>query len=254
MVAVSGAGWRLAPSLVALISETDRLFPNRDRLSDGSIGDLAHSTRDSDHNPSNGWVHAVDIDEDVAPGMTLDGFAAAVIARRDARVRYLIYEGRIVKSYVDSAGRAAWTWQPYTGANAHKQHLHVSINRTDGARNDTSPWWRTAPQEDDMTPEQAATLDRIHWMLEQVKPNADRIPAVQASTDLLSWGVLDPGQGLRVMVAELAGRDIDTIDEAEVARLVLSGLGDVDLSDEQVQSIIDAIPAQVKQALREGTG
>lgn len=46
----------------------------------------------------------------------------------------------------------------------------------------------------------------------------------------------------------------DALDETEVARLVLSGLGDVVLSSEQVRSIIDAMPQAVKQALREGVG
>lgn len=112
----------------------------------------------------------------------------------------------------------------------------------------------TPSTEDDMTPEQAQLLAEVHWMLREVKPQTDRLPAIQGSVDMLAWGVLDPGQGLRVMVAALAGREVDDVDEAEVARLVLASLGDAALSAEQVRSIIDAIPGQVKQALREGIG
>lgn len=48
-------------------------------------------------------------------------------------------------------------------------------------------------------------------------------------------------------------RGQDDVDEAAIAAAVLAGLGDVVLSDEQVNTIIDAMPAAVKTALREGT-
>jgi hypothetical protein len=41
----------LAPSLVALRAELDAKWPRRDRSSDGWIGDAAHSSRASQHNP-----------------------------------------------------------------------------------------------------------------------------------------------------------------------------------------------------------
>lgn len=141
MVATAGRGWKLAPSLIQLVVETDERYPDRDRRSDGSIGDAAHAARQSDHNPYEGWVHAVDLDEDLEPGRDLADFVAHLVSSRDPRIRYLIYEGRIVKSYVDSAGRIPWLWHPYTGPNAHTQHLHVSINRAAAAREDLSPWW-----------------------------------------------------------------------------------------------------------------
>lgn len=151
MVAISGTGWYLAPSLVALIEETDDRYPTRDRASDGSIGDAAHAARESQHNPENGWVCAVDIDEDLSSGLhSLNELARHVVDQRDHRVRYLIYEGRICKSYVDANGRAAWVWQTYTGLNDHSHHLHVSVWNTPVARDDTGPWWPTPdPVEED---------------------------------------------------------------------------------------------------------
>ena len=194
MVAVSGSGWKLAPSLVALINETDRLFPQRDHSSDGSIGDAAHASRESQHNPENGWVCAVDIDEDLAADLhTLEALASSLINDRDHRVRYLIYEGRICKSYVDGAGRAAWVWQTYTGLNDHSKHLHVSIWNTPAARDDTGPWW---PEEDDMPSMEeiieglndaaaAGKLDKLARRIRQVVEAGDLkdVKAIVTATD-----------------------------------------------------------------------
>lgn len=139
MVAVAGTGWVLAPSLVAYVLEADRYYPQRDRSSDGSIGDLSHQARVSDHNPVGGLVHAVDLDEDLAPGLDLDGFAEKLRRQRDPRVKYVIYEGRMFSSYATSS-RAAWAWGPYSGINAHMHHLHLSILDTYAAEHDLSPW------------------------------------------------------------------------------------------------------------------
>jgi hypothetical protein len=139
MVAVAGTGWRLAPSLVAYVEEADRYYPQRDRASDGSIGDLRHQAAISDHNPDGGMVHAVDLDEDLAPGLDLRRFSEHLRLGRDARIKYVIYEGRMFASYRTRA-RAAWAWGPYSGANAHEHHLHLSILDTIAAEQDTSPW------------------------------------------------------------------------------------------------------------------
>lgn len=127
MVARSGAGWRLAPSLVTLIDETDRRWPRRSRASDGSIGDVRHQKSKSDHNPHAGFVTAVDITEDPTHGPDLWGLWNHLVKTRDPRVKYMIYEGRIIKSYVDPAGRPAWVAQKYTGSNKHDKHLHISV-------------------------------------------------------------------------------------------------------------------------------
>lgn len=139
MVAIAGTGWKLAPSLVAYVLEADRYYPQRDRSADGSIGDLAHQARVSDHNPVGGLVHAVDLDEDLAPGLDMDGFAEKLRARRDPRVKYVIYEGRMFSSYGTTA-RAPWEWGPYSGVNAHEHHLHLSILDDWVAERDTGPW------------------------------------------------------------------------------------------------------------------
>jgi hypothetical protein len=145
MVARSGPGWALAPSLGALIDQTDRLWPNRSRVSDGSIGDAAHQATTSDHNPRDGFVTAVDITEDLEHGPDLWALWHHLVDGRDPRVKYLIYERRIIKSYVDPAGRPAWIAQPYDGINAHATHLHVSVLATDKGLRSPLAWYGFAP-------------------------------------------------------------------------------------------------------------
>jgi hypothetical protein len=60
---------RLARSLETLRHQVDQLAPNRDKDSDGWIGDTSHQARKSEHNPdANGVVRALDITNDPAPG------------------------------------------------------------------------------------------------------------------------------------------------------------------------------------------
>lgn len=248
----------LAPALVALFDQADEGWPNRSDASDGSLGDQAHADRTSDHNPKlpnpPGWVDAADLTEDHVNGPSLPALWDHLIATRDSRVKYLIYEGRIVASY----GTSAWTPRPYTGLNAHRQHIHISV--TTGGRGDTSPWFPTGaaaptalPEEDDMAQVDQATFDnmvsainQIHGAVAEMRPKLTAVQSIAANT---AWGVLDPGQGLRSMVAELAGRPVDDVDEAEVARLVLAGLGSAELSAEQVAGLIEALPKAVADEL-----
>jgi len=135
MVAIAGAGWRLAPSLVALIEETDKRYPSRSIASDGSIGDSSHLARRSDHNPSSGWVCAVDLTDDKVHGCDADHLARHLIISRDPRVKYVIWNGQIAQAV------KGWRVEKYTGSNSHYQHTHISIFNTATARNDLSPWW-----------------------------------------------------------------------------------------------------------------
>lgn len=153
------ATWYLAPSLAACRDEADRLYPDRSRASDGTVGDPAHAARTSDHNPKRDGhggmvVDAIDLTDDPAAGFDAHAWVRVRCAARDPRLKYAISNGRI------------WTpergWVTYTGSNPHSRHVHVSVMATDAARRDASPWFPTspAPQEDDMalTDAQAAVL------------------------------------------------------------------------------------------------
>ena len=124
------ASWHLAPSLAQLRREINTRWPSRDKTSDGSVGDLAHASRASDHNPnSRGSVNAIDIDED---GIDAWGLVALLIT--DPRVYYVIYEGRIWQR------KHGFVPRPYAGINAHRKHVHVSIIQSVAAEQNTTPW------------------------------------------------------------------------------------------------------------------
>lgn len=125
--------WYLSSHAEDLRNWINRMYPNRDKSSDGTIGDAAHQLRPSDHNPdprSNppGCVRAIDIDADLHPGAKDRSEAARLAetlriqAKRKVRpIAYIIYNGRI------ASPRLAWRWRPYRGLNPHKAHIHVSF-------------------------------------------------------------------------------------------------------------------------------
>lgn len=132
-------GYYLAPSLDRLRSQIDALWPNRDKATDGWIGDPSHAARPSDHNPdysSGGVVRAIDVDKD---GIDTEALIECVTG--DSRVAYVIWNRRI---WGYKSG-----WRAYTGSNPHTAHMHVSIKHTTSAEDDHV--WALDNPEDDMT-------------------------------------------------------------------------------------------------------
>lgn len=132
--------WRLAKSLQTLRAQLDERWPGRDRTSDGSIGDAAHASRDSDHNPwvDGGVVTALDVDRDIAPGVTSRLLAESLVASRDPRIKYIISNAQIISG--SDIGHTPWVWRPYSGPNAHKEHMHLSVEPTKCLYDNTGPW------------------------------------------------------------------------------------------------------------------
>lgn len=108
----------LAGSLRNLFAEIDDVWPNRDRRTDGWIGDSSHQQRQSDHNPdSRGIVHAIDIDKDgIEPMLVVEACISD-----DRPTSYVVYNRTIWSRTRDFRPRA------YTGSNPHTSHIHVSI-------------------------------------------------------------------------------------------------------------------------------
>ena len=118
---------RIAKALATLREQVNAQWPNRSKANDGWIGNAAHQARKSDHNPNAaGVVQALDITHDPAHGLDAGKLAQALIDSRDPRIKYVVSNRRICASYA-TGGAAAWTWRPYHGANAHEQHVHISV-------------------------------------------------------------------------------------------------------------------------------
>ena len=109
-------------------------WPNRNRASDGIMGDAAHQKRKSDHNDGN----AFDLTHDPAHGVDCNLLSRKVI--NDGRVTYVIWNGQIF-----NRDRAAEGWRPYTGPNPHNHHMHVSIRSTSRNLLSAWPWSSVAP-------------------------------------------------------------------------------------------------------------
>lgn len=145
------AAWVLIPCLVRLRSEFDVIAPDRDRASDGTIGDKAHRQRVSDHNPDETGavpirdadraeeVHAIDVDDDLrTPGLTMEAVVQFLLARcrsgQENRLRYVIYNRRIWEA---SNG---WRQRAYVGDNPHTEHAHFSGSYDTAREADTRSW------------------------------------------------------------------------------------------------------------------
>lgn len=134
--------WRLAKGLEKLRSQVNAKWPNRSKDSDGSIGDEAHASRSSDHNPwvkdgSMGVVTAIDITHDPKGGFDSYAFADMLLKNRDPRIKYVISNRRIGAGSEDPS---PWTWRHYSGTNAHDHHCHISI-KSDKAHYDNTDDW-----------------------------------------------------------------------------------------------------------------
>jgi len=118
---------RLSKAAIQLREQFDDSFGDRDRTSDGWIGDSRHSARKSDHNPDeSGWVRAIDVDRDLSgkpkPDIMPDvADQLRQLAKSDKRISYIIFDGKI------ASPKSAWRWRKYTGINQHRHHCHISF-------------------------------------------------------------------------------------------------------------------------------
>jgi hypothetical protein len=141
-------GWRVGESLgptssTGLLGEINASAPARSKASDGSIGDEAHSSTSSDHNPCD--CHAVvaarDFTHDPAGGFDAGAFArwlAGRVVTCEPRVKYIISNREICSG--QGQDYPAGVWRPYTGSNPHEHHCHVSVRHGAEYFDDPRPW------------------------------------------------------------------------------------------------------------------
>jgi len=129
---------RLSKAAIQLREQFDDSYADRDRSSDGWIGDTRHAARPSDHNPDvEGWVRAIDIDRDLSGKAKPDLMPDLVDQIRilcksgvEKRISYIIFDGFIYSA------KFRFIKRKYTGANKHTKHAHFSFKKTadnDGA-------------------------------------------------------------------------------------------------------------------------
>lgn len=134
------ANYRIARALDQMRSQVNLHAPGRNKSADGWIGDAKHAASTSDHNPwvkdgSIGIVTALDITHDPSSGVDTWKLADYLRTKRDARIKYVISNGRIFSSTV-----SAWAWRSYSGSNPHRSHIHVSVNSAKVYHDDVRPW------------------------------------------------------------------------------------------------------------------
>ena len=135
---------RIAKSLDTLRSQVNARWPKRNKDSDGWIGDAAHfkKGRATDHNPhvkdgSTGVVTALDITHDPKSGCDAGVIAEVLIASRDPRIKYIIWNRQIIAG---DAGPSPWKPRKYSGKNPHTMHVHTSVKASKAKYDDAGDW------------------------------------------------------------------------------------------------------------------
>lgn len=193
--------WSLAPSLRILRSELNTRWPDRDKTSDGTIGDTSHQASKSDHNPNErGRVDAIDVDND-----GIDVWAVFEHIKKHPSARYFIYQGHLYHRL------RSWVPENYTGPSPHREHFHLSIDQTATAEEDTRPWGLLG----DDVPLTDDDVRKIWGYPVQWRGSSDAKPTVQAATGLYyaqndAYGATQQLKAVLEAVKELAG-DLEAV-------------------------------------------
>ncbi len=124
--------WRPARALITLLDQVNAAYPNRSKADDGIIGDAAHASRASDHNPNDaGVVCAIDLTDEHGGAGKFEAASLIPALMADERVHYCIHDDIFYHR-----GRGA---EPYHGSSPHTGHIHVSLVQ------DASLYDRTEP-------------------------------------------------------------------------------------------------------------
>lgn len=162
--------WIVVPNLLELRDQLNKIAPNRDKASDGTVGDYNHSKGKSSHNPDDTvgnaeWegdpdgkeeIRAIDLDVDFkVPGLTAEKLVNHLIkyAKNGTFwwIRYIIYDRKIYHKNTGFAERS------YGGSNPHDKHIHVNSDFSQRADEVSGCNYRLNELvEEDMNPEEIA--------------------------------------------------------------------------------------------------
>jgi hypothetical protein len=140
----------LVPAALVFVRELDEAYPNRSRVSDGSVASSAHHagnpTSDHEHGtpqPGDRDIDAVDITRELIPGDLAASDAAMYgdvlpAFQRKHRAQYAIFKDQI--AFADEG----WRWRSYAyagpGRSRHMEHAHCNWREDSASHNDTSPY------------------------------------------------------------------------------------------------------------------
>lgn len=176
----------LTKALTRLRTDFNTAFPNRDKASDGWIGDAAHAAGTSGHNAESSGkseytdgdkideVRAIDVDNDLkAPSVTMLKVIQKILATPNdlKRLKYIIYN-RVIWSKSNG-----WRPRAYTGSSPHTEHAHFS---GDPAYDENTTAWSVLTLEDDV----ALTVDDIKALISyNLSPSGVKTTVGQALLD-----------------------------------------------------------------------
>ncbi|GIJ30163.1 hypothetical protein Vqi01_53250 [Micromonospora qiuiae] len=184
--------WYLNQALTNFRNAVNAAYPNRDKKSDGTIGDAAHQKTSSDHNPDpDGSVDAWDMDVEVnGDGMPYreDIERLKRVFEQHESAQYWIHDHLIA-----SRG-SGWVRRVYTGSSPHTEHVHW--NTRESHERSTKPWVIPAP------------TGEVSSMFCKLNDNNDAVEVLQRQLATLGYykGAIDRHYGPLTAAALLACR------------------------------------------------
>ena len=178
--------WRLAKSLEVLRTEVNAMAPKRSKASDGTVGDPAHASRPSRHNPNGaGVVCAIDLTHDPKNGCDIHALARELVKRPHPNLEYVISNGEVAKK------KTGFKWEPYTGDNKHNKHAHFAVGTGKDAEpgqpyDDTTSWG--VGEEDDMAGEGPEILQRIKEIQATQERQNEQLKALEEKVAKVAQG------------------------------------------------------------------